>query len=119
MGDTATQEKCMALAQAQGFKYFAVQWYDQCWGGNSIADYVTPGICDTPCKGNTTQNCGGGCANTIFKITAGVFKCLWAHKHPGGLNCNGVKVPDDEWHSIVGHIASFQELLYPIHILKV
>jgi hypothetical protein len=66
-----TQEMCQNLVRAAGFKYAAVQWYRDCFGGNDISQYVDPGTCNTPCAGNAAQNCGGGCRNLIFKVVPG------------------------------------------------
>jgi hypothetical protein len=70
-----TVEMCQDLVLAAGYAYAAVQWHYQCFGGNDISQYVTPGTCSAACAGNMTQNCGGTCANRIFRLsdTAGEF----------------------------------------------
>lgn len=63
-----TIEKCASWAAVRGFRYSAVQWYFQCYGGNDISRYTQPGTCNTPCDGNRGQACGGGCSNSIFVV---------------------------------------------------
>jgi hypothetical protein len=72
-----TVEMCQALVRDAGYTYAAVQFYSECFGGNDISKYVTPGICDRPCAGNTTQNCGGACTNRIFRVIPGIIIQPW------------------------------------------
>jgi hypothetical protein len=71
-----TVEKCAAAVAAAGYKYAAVQYGIQCYGGNDISAYVEQGTCNTPCAGNSDQICGGGCANSIYQLLLGVPQCL-------------------------------------------
>jgi hypothetical protein len=71
--ENMTVELCADLARERGYRYSAVQWYEQCWGGNDITPYTTQGqasagTCSTPCKGNPSQVCGGPCANAIYDL---------------------------------------------------
>jgi hypothetical protein len=72
-----TVEMCQAWARGAGYAYAAVQHSTQCFGGNDISKYVTPGTCNMPCAGNTTQNCGGACTNRIFRVIPGMMIQLW------------------------------------------
>lgn len=65
-----TVEKCALMAAAWGYKFFALQWYYECYGGNDITRYTQPGTCDRPCRGDNRQMCGGACANSIYALAA-------------------------------------------------
>jgi hypothetical protein len=66
-----TQEMCQNMVRGAGGKFAAVQSFTECFGGNDISMYVTPGYCNAPCAGNQAQNCGGSCSNLIFKVVPG------------------------------------------------
>eukprot|EP00967_Tisochrysis_lutea_P084726 scaffold118576_cov22-Tisochrysis_lutea.AAC.1 len=55
-----TPRYCIQLAAQADLAYAAVQYAKECFGGDSIADYVTPSsYCDMPCTGDSQKTCGG------------------------------------------------------------
>ena len=60
-GDDMTLEKCATFCSDSSYKYMAIEYGRECYCGNSITpgSAKTPGGCTTPCKGNSTQLCGG------------------------------------------------------------
>jgi hypothetical protein len=65
--DSLTVEGCLELAAAANYKYAAVQYAFECFGGNDISQYIGRGTCNKPCTGNASQMCGGGCTNAIYR----------------------------------------------------
>ncbi|KAK6544772.1 hypothetical protein TWF694_001455 [Orbilia ellipsospora] len=54
-----TIERCLDMGKT--FAYAAVEYYGECYWGNSLASTSMEALgCDTPCAGNGNQNCGGG-----------------------------------------------------------
>lgn len=66
--DKMTIESCSAYCKQNGFIYAGLQYYSYCFCGNSYGKYGTTTNCDTNCAGNPNQKCGGGWANSIFKV---------------------------------------------------
>ncbi|KAK6500404.1 hypothetical protein TWF481_010748 [Arthrobotrys musiformis] len=60
------------VQKAAGYKYAAVEYYGQCFYGNTLASSSTPqsGGCDTPCAGNTGEICGGGDRIGLYQNSA-------------------------------------------------
>ncbi|KAF5829614.1 hypothetical protein DUNSADRAFT_15833 [Dunaliella salina] len=78
--DSMTPRYCIQLAAQAGFAYAAVQYGRECFGGDSLAEYVTPSnYCDMPCTGDSQETCGGGCTNRIYATGGDVNKkSIWA-----------------------------------------
>lgn len=71
-GGGHTIESCMAVAQANGYAYAGLQWYGQCFAGNSLGYVqVSDGECNTPCDANSGQTCGGAWRNSVYATGAG------------------------------------------------
>jgi hypothetical protein len=66
-----TVEQSKILAAQMGFAYAGAQWHSQRFGGSDISQYIEPGTCDRPCSGDSSQTCGGNCANAIYRTNAG------------------------------------------------
>jgi WSC domain len=75
--NTQTVESCLQQCQAKNLPYCGVEYGNQCYGGTLTAANLTALTapsqgsqdplargCNTPCKGNTTEACGG--ANRIL-----------------------------------------------------
>ena len=58
-----TTEKCIAFCVSKGYQYAGTEYSQECYCGAqpaAAATLVAESQCQTPCKGNTTQPCGGG-----------------------------------------------------------
>ncbi|OBZ73298.1 putative fungistatic metabolite [Grifola frondosa] len=58
-----TVESCVAFCAGQSFIYAGVEYAQECWCGNTIANggtNVTDTDCDSPCTGNPNETCGAG-----------------------------------------------------------
>lgn len=67
MTSGATVESCAQAAFNAGYRYAGLQWYGQCFGGNTIG-YMqdSENQCNTPCDANSAQMCGGAWHNSIW-----------------------------------------------------
>jgi len=73
LGVTYTIEQCVQTAQAAGYRYAGLQWFNECWAGDappSARGYaqLPDSSCSTPCDGNTDEKCGGGWANSVYAL---------------------------------------------------
>lgn len=67
LGGGHTIETCTAAARGQGYAYAGLQWYGECFGGNSLAySRVSDAECNTPCNAAPAQMCGGAWRNSIY-----------------------------------------------------
>ena len=67
LGEGHTIETCTAAARGQGYAYAGLQWYGQCFAGNSLGySRVGDGECNTPCNARPSQMCGGAWRNSIY-----------------------------------------------------
>ncbi|KAJ7709550.1 glycoside hydrolase superfamily [Mycena rosella] len=68
---TLTQEACISTCSTKGYIYAGLQYADECWCGNSLANNLgvptAASQCNMPCKGNANQICGAGYRLTLFK----------------------------------------------------
>ena len=63
-----TVESCKAKAATAGYAYAGVQYYGQCWGGNTLGyQKVADAECNTPCNANPAETCGGVWLNSIYQ----------------------------------------------------
>jgi hypothetical protein len=66
-----TVESCVAAAQLRGLKYAGLQWYGQCFGGNTAPSTIaTAAECNTPCTSNPNETCGGSYRNSVYDTGA-------------------------------------------------
>jgi hypothetical protein len=67
LGEGHTIESCTAAARGQGYRYAGLQWYGQCFAGNSLGySRVSDAECNTPCNAAPSQMCGGAWRNSIY-----------------------------------------------------
>lgn len=64
--NNATIANCMQACQARGFTYCGEEYYSECYGSNTppttskvAGDDPLAAGCNYPCKGNSTESCGG------------------------------------------------------------
>eukprot|EP00878_Enallax_costatus_P031931 GHUV01035003.1.p1 GENE.GHUV01035003.1~~GHUV01035003.1.p1 ORF type:complete len:304 (+),score=47.18 GHUV01035003.1:83-913(+) len=92
--DTMSVDMCYNMARNGGFKYFGLQYYQQCYAGNDghrAIQYGPSGNCNTWCSGAYWQMCGGGWTNSLYEVyqpslwTDTVVNCssLAATRSPG------------------------------------
>jgi len=66
-----TIEGCKAACLGGNFMYAGTQDGIQCWCGNSYGTYGSVSqaqYCNQNCSGDTTELCGSGWVNTVYKI---------------------------------------------------
>jgi len=67
-----TTEKCLAFCSAKGYQYAGTEYAQECYCGaqpSAAAAKVAEADCQTPCKGNATQPCGGGSRLNLYYST--------------------------------------------------
>ncbi|BFZ64028.1 hypothetical protein YB2330_005166 [Saitoella coloradoensis] len=72
---TTPSESCMDACAAAGYTLAGLEYYGQCFCGNTLpptAGAARPeGECWMPCTGNSTQICGGDWRLSIYQVGAG------------------------------------------------
>ena len=58
---------CVQLASALNYKYAGLQYATQCFLGDKLDGYTSPGECDMQCSGSSDM-CGGACTGSIYNI---------------------------------------------------
>ena len=61
-----TPKLCQDTCRQRGFSYAGVQYYRQCFCGNSYGKLGKSNKCNTPCAGNSKEICGGSWANSVY-----------------------------------------------------
>ena len=64
---SSTVTACTTLARQQGYTFAGLEYYGECWAGNSKPSEGTSTNCNTPCSDNS--NCGGSFALSTYQIT--------------------------------------------------
>lgn len=70
-----TVESCISYCASKGYQYAGVQWYQECYcdSGRAPASKQTlDADCNTPCRGNSSESCGGGNRLSIYYSSAPV-----------------------------------------------
>lgn len=77
MSSGATVDSCVAAAKAAGYTYAGVQFYGQCFAGNSLGNYqkATDNECNGRCTADISEVCGGGWRNIVYKTSGGSSSC--------------------------------------------
>lgn len=69
---TLTLESCAQSCAAQNYTIAGAEYSTQCFCGNNIVNggkkATSDSECNTPCKGNSAENCGGGGRMTIMSL---------------------------------------------------
>jgi endonuclease/exonuclease/phosphatase family metal-dependent hydrolase len=66
-GSGWTIQGCIDAARARGYAYAGLQYYGECFGGNTLGYTRAPeSDCSMPCTANPSQICGGGWRNSIY-----------------------------------------------------
>ncbi len=69
IGSGATIETCTQAAFGAGLRYAGLQWYGQCFGGNTLGYAQLPeASCSTPCSSASGEICGGSWVNSVFDV---------------------------------------------------
>src|SRR4030095_14017643 len=67
-----TPSLCDFLCIGADWNYAGVQWYGECFCGQTIAYEQRPDSeCNTPCNGDPSKMCGGAWRNSIYLTGAG------------------------------------------------
>lgn len=64
-----TSARCIAVCRSQGFTYAGTQYATYCFCGNAYGRSGAANNCDTPCGGNAAEMCGGGWANSVYRVS--------------------------------------------------
>jgi len=72
-----TPELCADICR--GHKYFGLQWYSQCFCGDTYGKYAssTEDDCSTPCSGAPDVMCGGVWRNSIYSLSVQEDLSTW------------------------------------------
>jgi hypothetical protein len=66
--DVTNIDSCVSAVAAAGYQFAGLQWYGQCWGGDTLGYAQAPeSDCNTPCKKGGT--CGGAWRNSIYRAS--------------------------------------------------
>jgi hypothetical protein len=69
VGDSSmTSERCVSICRSQGFAYAGTQNRTQCFCGNKYGRSGQADNCNMACGGNPVQMCGGGWANSVYRV---------------------------------------------------
>lgn len=64
-----TNQACINVCKAKGFRYAGTQFSYQCFCDNSYGRYgkAPASECNKPCKGNLNAKCGGTWRNSVYR----------------------------------------------------
>ena len=71
LGMHATAQVCADFCRDNGYHYFGLQYYNQCFCDNEYDMYgvaAADSECNTPCYGDDTTMCGGPWRNSVYRI---------------------------------------------------
>lgn len=71
--DEMTNEMCTDFCFEHGFAYAGTEYYYECYCGNKLATggiETTESDCNTPCRGDSEQPCGGPDRLTLYRRTS-------------------------------------------------
>lgn len=67
LGDMYKRETCVEAAASLGYKYAGLQYFGQCFAGNSLGfTQVADSECSVPCDVDHSQTCGNAYRNQIY-----------------------------------------------------
>ncbi|KAI0249767.1 hypothetical protein BJV78DRAFT_1155584 [Lactifluus subvellereus] len=62
-------ESCGRFCSGLGYKYYEVEYGDQCFCGSRLPLSIDVATCDTPCAKHPSEKCGGTWALQMYSIT--------------------------------------------------
>ena len=68
MSRKLTVKLCVERCRSKGFRYAGTQWMDHCFCGNTYGKFGPADNCNLRCRGNPSDFCGGGWANSVFEV---------------------------------------------------
>ncbi len=69
IGGGATVESCVAAARQAGYQYAGLQYYGQCFAGNTLGSgSPNEANCTTPCSSDSDEICGGSWNNSVYHV---------------------------------------------------
>jgi len=63
------QSGIVIFSVIQGYRYAGTQQSVYCFCGNKYDTYGAANTCNTNCKGNPNQICGGSWANSVYETS--------------------------------------------------
>ncbi|HHB76261.1 MAG TPA: hypothetical protein ENK84_06935, partial [Desulfobulbus sp.] len=66
-----TKELCMTKCRQKGFQYAGLQYSRYCFCGDTYGKSGKAYNCNMPCAGHKSETCGGGWANSVYRISKG------------------------------------------------
>ncbi len=66
-----TKKLCMETCRKKGFGYAGLQYSQYCFCGNSYGRLGKADNCNMACAGNSKETCGGGWANSVYRVKSG------------------------------------------------
>lgn len=70
--DTAmTVTMCLEYCFAEGYRFAGLQAGTECHCGTDYGRFDGNAVCDTPCAGDASQQCGGSAANHVYEFLTG------------------------------------------------
>lgn len=67
-----TSEGCAYVCGLSNHLYYGLEYSDECWCGNNVspnASIVSSATCNMPCKGNSSETCGGSLLLNLYNGT--------------------------------------------------
>ncbi|CAK5265078.1 unnamed protein product [Mycena citricolor] len=70
VSSSLTQETCISSCDSLGYTYAGMQFGQECWCGNSLANgqggLTSSSECNMPCKGDASETCGASYRLSLF-----------------------------------------------------
>ncbi len=66
--DQMTTKLCLDTCRQKGFKYAGLEYSRYCFCGNSYGKLGKANNCNMPCSGAQKEICGGGWANSVYRV---------------------------------------------------
>lgn len=63
-----TAALCISECRSRGFSYAGTQYSSWCFCDNTYGKSGTAENCDMPCSGKASEICGGGWANSVYRV---------------------------------------------------
>jgi WSC domain len=64
-----TSARCISVCRGQGFAYAGTQYGTYCFCGNAYGRSGAATNCNAACGGNPAEMCGGGWANSVYRVS--------------------------------------------------